>query len=215
MTRPIGQDSLERKTARNRRGIESLARRPGPIIPEAGAPPTAYARATAVTQVDGTYYGLGQLIGHDPVLYGLAEIIGTVNDPGDGSGAFWLDPDGAITLVNGRWLVVINGYIHYEGPGTGGPTNMDALLYADPTFDDDSSIITPESRPLIFGGGPTVRFAGQWLIDAPTFDPDSPSGQLVQLVAIQQSDPSDDVTIRRYDMTMHVFPASEDQNILT
>jgi hypothetical protein len=49
---------------------------------------------TDFTATDGAYYGLAQLVGADPSAFGVADQIIVWDDPGDGSGYFYIKTDG-------------------------------------------------------------------------------------------------------------------------
>jgi hypothetical protein len=85
--------------------------------------PAAKCSGSAFTAGDGDYYGLAQLTGADPSLFGCADQIETANDPGDGSSVFYLRTDGGnspgvLQVYNGKYLLGYDIGVTFAGAFT-------------------------------------------------------------------------------------------------
>lgn len=142
-----------------------------PIPGQAEVPLLRVAKCTGsnFTATDGSYYGLAQLFGCDPSLYGCASTITIYNDPADGTGTWYVRTDGAndpgcLQMYNENFLMGYDIGVTFDGEFTGASAELwigygvggGSYAYE---FEYLTDPVTPGAT------NPTLRLTGQIPVD--------------------------------------------------
>jgi hypothetical protein len=181
--RRLYRETTETQVVSLQNRVDALERRfPNPRV--CCEMPHVRCTGSTFTANDGSYYGLAQLVGADPSAFGVASQIVVWDDPGDGSGYFYIKTDGGSspgvvqtysgpasdgfgdqTLLMGYEAgVKFSGTLSgagkaqlYLGQGVGGSAVSQHVTYSDATFLSYSS--------------PVLRLSGELSFTFSAFDP--------------------------------------------